>query len=151
MYTSQTLQKYENKSFYFILWIQFTVYSVKYSISQTIQCLRDKGILDSVLYSLLGLYISLQVRGYVNKTEKQRLGDSLFSLIETMYPDKARKITGMLLELDVTELMWMLEDQNALTEKVSLDSVNLLNLYTSLQVEKALSVVQAHQGKTEEK
>ena len=83
--------------------------------------------------------------------QKKMLGESLFPLIEGMYPDLAGKITGMLLDLDVTELMWMLEDTNALTEKVSLDSVTLLGLYTSLKVEEAVSVLQAYQRKTEEK
>ena len=68
-----------------------------------------------------------------------------------MYPGQARKITGMLMDIDVTELMWMLEDQNALTEKVSLDSVTLLGLYTSLQVEEAVSVLQAYQRRNEKK
>ena len=83
--------------------------------------------------------------------QKKMLGESLFPLIEGMYPDLAGKITGMLLDLDVTELMWMLEDTNALTEKVSLDSVTLLGLYTSLKVEEAVSVLQAYKRKTEEK
>ena len=75
------------------------------------------------------------------------LGERLFPLIEGMYPGQARKITGML--MDITELMWMLEDTNALTEKVSLDSVTLLGLYTSLQVEEAVSVLQAYQRRNE--
>ena len=51
-----------------------------------------------------------------------------------------------------TEMMRMLEVSDALSEKVSLDSVTLLGLhFTSLQVEKAAAVLQAHQGKNEKK
>eukprot|EP00088_Acartia_fossae_P010387 TRINITY_DN1516_c0_g1_i4.p1 TRINITY_DN1516_c0_g1~~TRINITY_DN1516_c0_g1_i4.p1 ORF type:complete len:622 (+),score=255.60 TRINITY_DN1516_c0_g1_i4:175-2040(+) len=63
--------------------------------------------------------------------QKQMLGERLFPLIERMYPDLAGKITGMLLEIDNSDLVHMLEDQNSLKGKV----------------EEAVSVLQAHQGK----
>ena len=116
--------------------------------------LREKVSLDSVLCSLLGLYTSLQVEEGVAQEEKQELGKSLFPLVERMYPDLAKKIMELFLSdtaIDTTEMMWMLEDHNALSEKVSLDSVTLLDLYTSLQVQKAVSVLQDHQGKNEKK
>merc|ERR1719510_861314 len=40
--------------------------------------------------------------------QKQMLGERLFPLIQTMYPDLAGKITGMLLEIDNSELVHML-------------------------------------------
>lgn len=67
--------------------------------------------------------------------QKQMLGERLFPLIQRMYPDLAGKITGMLLEIDNAELVHMLEDQTSLKGKV----------------EEAVSVLQAHQGKTGEK
>jgi len=67
--------------------------------------------------------------------QKQMLGERLFPLIQRMYPDLAGKITGMLLEIDNSDLVHMLEDQTSLKGKV----------------EEAVSVLQAHQGKMGEK
>lgn len=67
--------------------------------------------------------------------QKQMLGERLFPLIQRMYPDLAGKITGMLLEIDNSDLVHMLEDQTSLKGKV----------------EEAVSVLQAHQGKIENK
>merc|ERR1719238_320363 len=50
--------------------------------------------------------------------QKQMLGERLFPLIQTMYPDLAGKITGMLLEIDNSELVHMLEHKESLTSKV---------------------------------
>lgn len=51
--------------------------------------------------------------------QKQMLGERLFPLISTMFPDLAGKITGMLLEIDNSELLHMLESQESLEAKVS--------------------------------
>lgn len=50
--------------------------------------------------------------------QKQMLGERLFPLISTMFPDLAGKITGMLLEIDNSELLHMLESQESLEAKV---------------------------------
>jgi polyadenylate-binding protein len=60
--------------------------------------------------------------------QKQMLGERLFPMIQTMYPDLAGKITGMLLEIDNSELVHMLEHQESLKSKV----------------EEALAVLHAH-------
>jgi len=67
--------------------------------------------------------------------QKQMLGERLFPLIQRMYPDLAGKITGMLLEIDNSDLVHMLEDQGSLKGKV----------------EEAVSVLQVHQGKIGDK
>jgi len=67
--------------------------------------------------------------------QKQMLGERLFPLIQRMHPDLAGKITGMLLEIDNSDLVHMLEDSNSLKGKV----------------EEAVSVLHAHQGKIEKK
>lgn len=64
--------------------------------------------------------------------QKQMLGERLFPLIQGMYPDLAGKITGMLLEIDNSELLHMLESRESLKAKV----------------EEAVAVLQAHQAKT---
>merc|ERR1712126_536483 len=50
--------------------------------------------------------------------QKQMLGERLFPLIQGMYPELAGKITGMLLEIDNSELVHMLEHQESLKGKV---------------------------------
>jgi len=63
--------------------------------------------------------------------QKQMLGERLFPLIQSMHPDLAGKITGMLLEIDNSELLHMLESHESLKAKV----------------EEAVAVLQAHQAK----
>lgn len=63
--------------------------------------------------------------------QKQMLGERLFPLIQRVHPDMAGKITGMLLEIDNSELLHMLEHNEALKTKV----------------EEAVAVLQAHQAK----
>lgn len=66
--------------------------------------------------------------------QKQMLGERLFPLIQRMFPELAGKITGMLLEIDNSELLHMLEHQESLKSKV----------------EEAVAVLQAHQSKPAE-
>merc|ERR1719197_1756219 len=63
--------------------------------------------------------------------QKQMWGERLFPLIQGMYPELAGKITGMLLEIDNSELVHMLEHQESLKGKV----------------EEAVTVLQVHQNK----
>lgn len=63
--------------------------------------------------------------------QKQMLGERLFPVIESMRPQLAGKITGMLLEIDNSELLHMLEHTESLKAKV----------------DEAVAVLQAHQAK----
>ncbi|XP_028835403.1 polyadenylate-binding protein 1-like [Denticeps clupeoides] len=63
--------------------------------------------------------------------QKQMLGERLFPLIQNMHPSMAGKITGMLLEIDNSELLHMLESPESLRSKV----------------DEAVAVLQAHQAK----
>uniref|UniRef100_A0A1A8ESR3 Polyadenylate-binding protein n=1 Tax=Nothobranchius korthausae TaxID=1143690 RepID=A0A1A8ESR3_9TELE len=65
--------------------------------------------------------------------QKQMLGERLFPLIQSMHANLAGKITGMLLEIDNSELLHMLESHESLRSKV----------------EEAVAVLQAHQAKKE--
>uniref|UniRef100_A0A665U6E7 Polyadenylate-binding protein n=1 Tax=Echeneis naucrates TaxID=173247 RepID=A0A665U6E7_ECHNA len=51
--------------------------------------------------------------------QKQMLGERLFPLIQNMHPSLAGKITGMLLEIDNSELLHMLESPESLRSKFS--------------------------------
>lgn len=63
--------------------------------------------------------------------QKQMLGERLFPVIHRWYPEMAGKITGMLLEIDNSELLHMLEHHESLKAKV----------------EEAVAVLQAHHAK----
>ncbi|XP_053704657.1 polyadenylate-binding protein 1-like [Synchiropus splendidus] len=63
--------------------------------------------------------------------QKQLLGERLYPLIHALHPNLAGKITGMLLEIDNSELLHMLEEQELLHAKV----------------DEAIAVLQAHQAK----
>ncbi|XP_062283851.1 polyadenylate-binding protein 1-like isoform X2 [Scomber scombrus] len=63
--------------------------------------------------------------------QKQLLGERLYPLIHTHHPNLAGKITGMLLEIDNSELLHMLESPESLHSKV----------------DEAIAVLQAHQAK----
>jgi polyadenylate-binding protein len=63
--------------------------------------------------------------------QKQMLGERLYPLIHRAYPAECGKITGMLLEIDNSELLHMLEHPESLKAKV----------------DEAVAVLQAHQAK----
>ncbi|KAM4610101.1 polyadenylate-binding protein 1-like [Polymixia lowei] len=63
--------------------------------------------------------------------QKQLLGERLYPLIQALHPNLAGKITGMLLEIDNSELLHMLESPESLHSKV----------------DEAVAVLQAHQAK----
>jgi polyadenylate-binding protein len=51
--------------------------------------------------------------------QKRAIGDRLFTLVQVQQPEHAAKITGMLLEMDNSELLEILEQPDVLTSKVS--------------------------------
>jgi len=61
--------------------------------------------------------------------QKQMLGERLFPLIQNMFPDLAGKITGMLLEIDNSELVHMLEHQESLKSKVGSGLTHLHSVF----------------------
>uniref|UniRef100_H3DKL7 Polyadenylate-binding protein n=1 Tax=Tetraodon nigroviridis TaxID=99883 RepID=H3DKL7_TETNG len=63
--------------------------------------------------------------------QKQLLGERLYPLISALHPNLAGKITGMLLEIDNSELLHMLETPESLHSKV----------------DEAIAVLQAHRVK----
>eukprot|EP00800_Vazella_pourtalesii_P002012 TRINITY_DN1186_c0_g1_i1.p1 TRINITY_DN1186_c0_g1~~TRINITY_DN1186_c0_g1_i1.p1 ORF type:complete len:612 (-),score=152.71 TRINITY_DN1186_c0_g1_i1:93-1928(-) len=52
------------------------------------------------------------------KQQKQILGETLFPIIYRKYPQQAGKITGMLLELEISELLFLLDSGEQLNAKM---------------------------------
>eukprot|EP00668_Euglena_longa_P007357 GGOE01008810.1.p1 GENE.GGOE01008810.1~~GGOE01008810.1.p1 ORF type:complete len:648 (+),score=109.12 GGOE01008810.1:88-1944(+) len=84
------------------------------------QGLRGPGVDDSLSAAALADMAPDQ--------QKNALGERLFARISTSQPEYAAKITGMLLEMDVTECLNLLESPEVLDSKIS----------------EALAVLQAH-------
>ena len=60
--------------------------------------------------------------------KKQMIGERIFSLVQELQPAISRKITGMLLELDNSDLLRMLKSDDFLKTKVD-EAVQVLNNY----------------------
>lgn len=58
--------------------------------------------------------------------QKQMLGERLFPLIQQSQPELAAKITGMLLEMEVAEILTLLESQSELQAKIQ-EAIDVLN------------------------
>merc|ERR1712227_1202393 len=69
--------------------------------------------------------------------QKQMLGERLFPLVQRSQPVYANKITGMLLEMDNSELLLLLDSPESLTLKVeeAMDVLRSCGLYPELMAE----------------
>jgi polyadenylate-binding protein len=63
--------------------------------------------------------------------QKQLLGEALFPQIANLQPDLAGKITGMLLEMDNSELLLLIESPDSLEAKVD-EAVNVLKEHNAI-------------------
>ena len=64
--------------------------------------------------------------------QKQLLGEALYPKIHASQPDLAGKITGMLLEMDSSELLYLIENDEALTAKVQ-EALDVLDEFSKRQ------------------
>jgi polyadenylate-binding protein len=62
--------------------------------------------------------------------QKQMLGEVIYMQIFSMHPELAGKITGMLLEMDNSELLHLLENPDAMSAKVN-EAISVLNEYAA--------------------
>ena len=52
-------------------------------------------------------------------SQRMIIGEALYPLVEALEPQSAAKVTGMLLEMDQSEVLHLIEDKGALSSKVS--------------------------------
>jgi len=78
----------------------------------------EKETLQYVLNSPKALAMKIQNSIEVLREEKRMIGNKLYPLVNTFTTEQAPKVTGMLLELDVNELVKLLKSQQYLKEKV---------------------------------
>merc|ERR1719195_1819377 len=64
--------------------------------------------------------------------QKQMIGEKIFPLVQAVEPRLAGKITGMLLEMDNTELLHLIESSSALMNKIN-EALNVLKSYNEQQ------------------
>ena len=91
---------------------------------------NNRGYLNSIVVAGQEPLTAAALANASIQEQKQMLGERLYPLIREMCGDLAGKITGMLLEIDNTELLHMLESREALRAKV----------------DEAVEVLRAHQG-----
>jgi len=68
--------------------------------------------------------------------QKQMLGEALYPKIHSTQPDLAGKITGMLLEMDSSELLYLLENDDALEAKIK-EALDVLDEFAKRQTGEA--------------
>ena len=74
---------------------------------------------NQALAALNNQFIKDKEVGEIEKEDKTLLGEQLYYFITEWYPDQADKITGMLLELDITTLNLLVKDSAALKERAT--------------------------------
>ncbi|KAI9811234.1 MAG: Protein phosphatase PP2A regulatory subunit B [Pycnora praestabilis] len=83
------------------------------------QMMPQQGMLQGRDDGAGGIGLTLQaLTSAPPQQQKQMLGEALYPKIQVQQPELAGKITGMLLEMDNTELLNLIEDENALRAKV---------------------------------
>jgi len=86
----------------------------------------EKETLQYVLNSPEALTMKIRNSIEVLREEKRMIGNKLYPLVKNFTTEHAPKVTGMLLELDVNDLVFLLNSQENLKQKVE-ESILILN------------------------
>ncbi|KAA8545851.1 hypothetical protein F0562_020698 [Nyssa sinensis] len=90
--------------------------------------LRDAGISQPIPIGALASALA----NATPADQRTMLGENLYPLVEQMEPENAAKVTGMLLEMDQTEVLHLLESPEALKAKVA-EAMEVLRNVTQQQ------------------
>ncbi|KAL3651754.1 poly(A) binding protein Pab2 [Castilleja foliolosa] len=90
--------------------------------------LRDAGISQPIP---IGALASALANASPNE-QRTMLGENLYPLVEQLEPEMAAKVTGMLLEMDQTEVLHLLESPESLKAKVA-EAMDVLRNVTQQQ------------------
>jgi polyadenylate-binding protein len=115
-------------------------------IGQQIGGVNPAGGLDSLTPGVIRQQLAQVGPGQ----SKQLLGEALFPKIQVMQPELAGKITGMLLEMDDSELINLCEDESALRAKVD-EALNVYDEYVKGKGENGEDLTDNAGAKAEEK
>ncbi|KAM7479540.1 hypothetical protein LguiA_027753 [Lonicera macranthoides] len=88
--------------------------SVPYDMGGGMQ-LREAGISQPIPIGALATALA----NAIPAEQRTMLGENLYPLVEQLEPEVAAKVTGMLLEMDQTEVLHLLESPEALKAKVA--------------------------------
>ncbi|XP_054777242.1 polyadenylate-binding protein 8-like [Prosopis cineraria] len=89
------------------------MFSVPYDVGG--MPLRDTGLSQQIPIGALASALA----NAPPEQQRTMLGENLYPLVEQLEPDNAAKVTGMLLEMDQTEVLHLLESPEALKAKVA--------------------------------
>ena len=92
--------------------------SLENKVEEAVAALQAKNCFENIPEEFESALKSSMFAAAPPNEQKQMLREHLFPLIEGLYPDLADKITGMLLEIDNSELVHIVEHQESLKNKV---------------------------------
>ncbi|XP_059647817.1 polyadenylate-binding protein 8-like [Cornus florida] len=96
--------------------------------------LRDTGMSQPVPVGALASALA----NATPTDQRTMLGENLYPLVDQLEPENAAKVTGMLLEMDQTEVLHLLESPEALKAKVA-EAMEVLRNVTQQQQQQASS------------
>jgi len=91
---------------------------------------REAAVYGSSSRDQLNKNIAAELANADPEQQKQMIGERIFPLVQPIEPRLAGKITGMLLEMDNTELLHLVDSPEALKQKIN-EALQVLKTYKS--------------------
>lgn len=89
------------------------------------------GALAAPVTEAVQLSLPAMLANATPEQQKQILGERLFPQVQALQPELAGKITGMLLEMDNSEVLLLLDNQEALVAKVD-EAIEVLKQHNAI-------------------